>query len=55
MISEGGSLVSDTLRQRSLSRYAVEAAIAAVHAQAPTWRRRAEVLACGRTGRLHPG
>jgi RNA polymerase sigma-70 factor (ECF subfamily) len=37
LIGEGAALVSDALRQRPLSRYAVEAAIAAVHAQARTW------------------
>lgn len=37
-IAEGAALVTEALRTGRPSRYAVEAAIAAVHAQAPTWR-----------------
>jgi RNA polymerase sigma factor (sigma-70 family) len=37
-IGEGIALLTDALRSRSLTRYAIEAAIAAVHAQAPTWQ-----------------
>jgi RNA polymerase sigma factor (sigma-70 family) len=37
MISEGIALLTDALRRRPPTRYAVEAAIAAVHAEAPTW------------------
>lgn len=37
LIAEGSALLTDVLRRRPLSRYAVEAAIAAVHAEAPTW------------------
>ncbi|GIF97636.1 RNA polymerase sigma factor [Catellatospora citrea] len=36
-ISEGVALVTDALRRRPPTRYAVEAAIAAVHAEAPSW------------------
>ncbi|HEX4722487.1 MAG TPA: sigma-70 family RNA polymerase sigma factor [Pseudonocardiaceae bacterium] len=36
-ITEGVGLLTDALRRRSPSRYAVEAAIAAVHAEASTW------------------
>jgi RNA polymerase sigma factor (sigma-70 family) len=37
MIVEGLGLVSRALRMRSPTRYSVEAAIAALHAEAPTW------------------
>ena len=37
-IAEGAALVTHALRAGRPSRYAVEAAIAAVHAQAPAWR-----------------
>ncbi|PYC66709.1 RNA polymerase subunit sigma-24 [Micromonospora arborensis] len=37
LIAEGQSLVTDALRRRPPTRYALEAAIAAVHAEAPTW------------------
>jgi RNA polymerase sigma-70 factor (ECF subfamily) len=37
-IGEGAALVTEALRGRPPTRYAVEAAIAAVHAQAPSWR-----------------
>jgi RNA polymerase sigma-70 factor (ECF subfamily) len=36
-ISEGVELVRDALRHRPPSRYALQAAIAAVHAEAPSW------------------
>ncbi len=36
-IAEGTALLTDALRRRPPTRYAVEAAIAAVHAQAPAW------------------
>jgi len=36
-IGEGVELVRDALRRRPPSRYALQAAIAAVHAEAPTW------------------
>jgi RNA polymerase sigma factor (sigma-70 family) len=36
-IAEGVGLLTDALRRRPASRYAVEAAIAAVHAEAPSW------------------
>jgi RNA polymerase sigma factor (sigma-70 family) len=36
-IDEGVRLVSDALRSRPPSRYALQAAIAAVHAEAPSW------------------
>jgi RNA polymerase sigma-70 factor (ECF subfamily) len=36
-ISEGVGLVRDALRHRPPSRYALQAAIAAVHAEAPSW------------------
>jgi RNA polymerase sigma-70 factor (ECF subfamily) len=36
-IGEGVALVADALRRRPPTRYAVEAAIAAVHAEAPCW------------------
>jgi RNA polymerase sigma-70 factor (ECF subfamily) len=36
-IAEGTALLSDALRRRPPTRYAVEAAIAAVHAEAPSW------------------
>jgi RNA polymerase sigma-70 factor (ECF subfamily) len=38
LIGEGVGLLSDALRRRLPTRYAVEAAIAAVHAEAPAWR-----------------
>jgi RNA polymerase sigma-70 factor (ECF subfamily) len=38
LIAEGVGLVTDALRRRPPTRYAVEAAIAAVHAEAPTWQ-----------------
>ncbi|GAA1280616.1 RNA polymerase subunit sigma-24 [Planotetraspora silvatica] len=38
LIGEGIALLTDALRRRPLTRYAVEAAIAAVHAEAPTWQ-----------------
>ena len=37
MIAEGVGLLTDALRKRPPTRFAVEAAIAAVHAEAPTW------------------
>lgn len=37
-IGEGVGLLTDALRRRPPTRYAVEAAIAAVHAEAPTWQ-----------------
>jgi RNA polymerase sigma-70 factor (ECF subfamily) len=37
-IAEGTALLTDALRGRGPTRYAVQAAIAAVHAQAPTWQ-----------------
>ncbi|MEU8331958.1 sigma-70 family RNA polymerase sigma factor [Micromonospora sp. NPDC048839] len=37
LIDEGRSLLTDALRRRPPTRYALEAAIAAVHADAPTW------------------
>jgi RNA polymerase sigma factor (sigma-70 family) len=37
LIAEGTALLTDALRRRPPTRYAVEAAIAAVHAEAPTW------------------
>jgi RNA polymerase sigma factor (sigma-70 family) len=37
LIGEGVALLTDALRRRPPTRYAVEAAIAAVHAEAPTW------------------
>ncbi|MFF5079287.1 RNA polymerase sigma factor [Actinoplanes sp. NPDC000266] len=36
-IAEGTALLTDALRRRPPTRYAVEAAIAAVHAEAPAW------------------
>jgi RNA polymerase sigma factor (sigma-70 family) len=38
LIGEGNALLTDALRRQPPTRYAVEAAIAAVHAQAPTWQ-----------------
>nr|WP_211228407.1 sigma-70 family RNA polymerase sigma factor [Glycomyces tenuis] len=38
MIEEGVGLLTDALRRRPPTRYAVEAAIAAVHSEAPTWQ-----------------
>jgi RNA polymerase sigma factor (sigma-70 family) len=38
LIAEGVGLVTDALRRRPPTRYAVEAAIAAVHAEAPAWQ-----------------
>jgi RNA polymerase sigma factor (sigma-70 family) len=38
LISEGVGLLSAALRRQPPTRYAVEAAIAAVHAEAPTWQ-----------------
>ena len=38
LITEGVALVTDALRRRPPTRYAVQAAIAAVHAEAPTWQ-----------------
>ena len=37
LIDEGVALLTDALRRRPPTRYAVEAAIAAVHAEAPAW------------------
>jgi RNA polymerase sigma-70 factor (ECF subfamily) len=37
LISEGTGLLTDALRRGAPTRYAVEAAIAATHAEAPTW------------------
>ncbi|BEL04007.1 sigma-70 family RNA polymerase sigma factor [Actinoplanes sichuanensis] len=37
LITEGVALLTDALRRATPTRYAVEAAIAAVHAEAPTW------------------
>jgi predicted RNA polymerase sigma factor len=38
LIGEGVALLTDALRRRPPTRYAVEAAIAAVHAEAPAWQ-----------------
>lgn len=38
LIGEGVGLLTDALRRRPATRYAVEAAIAAVHAEAKTWQ-----------------
>ncbi len=38
LIGEGIRLLTDALRRRPATRYSVEAAIAAVHAEAPTWQ-----------------
>jgi RNA polymerase sigma factor (sigma-70 family) len=38
LIAEGVALLTDALRRAAPTRYAVQAAIAAVHAEAPTWR-----------------
>jgi RNA polymerase sigma-70 factor (ECF subfamily) len=38
LIDEGVGLLTDTLRRQPPTRYAVEAAIAAVHAEAPMWQ-----------------
>ncbi len=38
LIAEGQSLLTDALRRRPPTRYALEAAIAALHAEAPTWQ-----------------
>ncbi|WP_405425793.1 RNA polymerase sigma factor [Micromonospora sp. NBC_00617] len=38
LIAEGRSLVTDALRRRPPTRYALEAAIAALHAEAASWR-----------------
>ncbi|MEU8298914.1 sigma-70 family RNA polymerase sigma factor [Micromonospora sp. NPDC048909] len=38
LIVEGQSLLTDVLRRRPPTRYALEAAIAALHAEAPTWQ-----------------
>jgi RNA polymerase sigma-70 factor (ECF subfamily) len=38
LIREGAGLLTDALRRKPPTRYAVEAAIAAVHAEAPTWQ-----------------
>ncbi|WP_247662823.1 RNA polymerase sigma factor [Micromonospora sp. U21] len=38
LIAEGQSLLTDALRRRPPTRYALEAAIAAVHTEAPTWQ-----------------
>ena len=38
LIAEGVGLLTDALRRRPPTRYAVQAAIAAVHAEAPTWQ-----------------
>jgi RNA polymerase sigma-70 factor (ECF subfamily) len=38
MVAEGVGLLTDALRRQPPTRYAVEAAIAAVHAEAPTWQ-----------------
>jgi RNA polymerase sigma factor (sigma-70 family) len=37
MIQEGTGLLTSALRRQAPTRYAIEAAIAAVHAEAPTW------------------
>lgn len=37
LIAEGVGLLTDALRRQSPTRYAIEAAIAAVHAEAPSW------------------
>jgi RNA polymerase sigma-70 factor (ECF subfamily) len=37
LIAEGTALLTEALRRRLPSRWAVQAAIAAVHAEAPTW------------------
>jgi RNA polymerase sigma factor (sigma-70 family) len=38
LIAEGTGLLTDALRRQPPTRYAVEAAIAAVHAEAPSWQ-----------------
>ncbi|MFY1620359.1 RNA polymerase sigma factor [Micromonospora sp. WMMD736] len=38
LIAEGRALVTDALRRRPPTRYALEAAIAALHAEAPRWQ-----------------
>ncbi|GAA1524616.1 RNA polymerase sigma factor [Kribbella lupini] len=38
LITEGVALLTDALRRQPPTRYAVEAALAAVHAEAPTWQ-----------------
>jgi predicted RNA polymerase sigma factor len=38
LIDEGIGLLTDALRHQAPTKYAVEAAIAAVHAEAPTWK-----------------
>ncbi|MET8283293.1 DUF6596 domain-containing protein [Micromonospora sp. NPDC005174] len=38
LIAEGRGLVADALRRRPPTRYALEAAIAALHAEAPSWQ-----------------
>jgi RNA polymerase sigma factor (sigma-70 family) len=38
MICEGIGLLTDALRRQAPTRYAIEAAIAATHAEAPTWQ-----------------
>lgn len=38
LIAEGRALVADALRRRPPTRYALEAAIAALHAEAPSWQ-----------------
>ncbi|MEE4541315.1 sigma-70 family RNA polymerase sigma factor [Streptomyces sp. V4-01] len=38
LIEEGVALLTEALRRRPPTRYALEAAIAAVHAEAPTWQ-----------------
>jgi RNA polymerase sigma factor (sigma-70 family) len=47
LIAEATALLTDALRRRPPSRYAVEAAIAAVHAEAPSWEQTdwAEIVA----------
>ncbi|KUL30928.1 RNA polymerase sigma factor [Actinoplanes awajinensis] len=57
-IAEGSGLLTDALRRRPPTRYAVEAAIAAVHAAAPSWEQTdwGEIVALyGVLDRLWPG
>jgi predicted RNA polymerase sigma factor len=48
LIGEGTALLTDALRRQPPGRYALQAAIAAVHAEAPSWERTdwPEIVAC---------
>jgi RNA polymerase sigma factor (sigma-70 family) len=48
LIGEGTALLTDALRREPPGRYALQAAIAAVHAEAPSWERTdwPEIVAC---------